>query len=60
MIPGLAALGAPVFGRNRTLMGAMSLSETPVKVLGKRLDRLSYELVRTAADISREMGYSVA
>ena len=59
MIPGLAALGAPVFGRNRALMGAISISETPEIVFGKRLEKLGYELMRAAADISREMGYSV-
>lgn len=58
MIPGLAALGAAVFGRDRRLVGALSISETPETVLGKRLEKLGYELMRAAADISREMGYS--
>ena len=58
MIPGLAALGAPVFGRNRRLVGALSISETPEIVLGTRLEKLGYELMRAAADVSREMGYS--
>ncbi|EQD57196.1 transcriptional regulator, IclR family, partial [mine drainage metagenome] len=58
MIPGLAALGAPVFGRNRRLVGALSVSETPEIVLGKRMEKLGYELLRAAADISREMGFS--
>lgn len=60
MIPGLAALGAPVYGRNRRLVGALSISETPEIVLGERLEKLGYELLRAAADISREMGYSRA
>ncbi len=60
MIPGLAALGAPIFGRNRELVGAISISETPRLVLGKRLERLGYELGCAAADISREMGYNPA
>lgn len=60
MIPGLAALGAPVFGRNRELVGAISISETPRIVLGERLERLGYELGCAAADISREMGYNPA
>jgi len=59
MIPGLAALGAPIFGRSRELIGAISISETPGVVLGKRMEKLGYELIRAAADISREMGYSV-
>ena len=60
MIPGLAALGAPIFGRNRELVGAISISESPRIVLGKRLERLGYELGCAAADISREMGYNPA
>ncbi len=60
MIPGLAALGAPVFGRNRELVGAISVSESPRIVLGKRLERFGDELRRTASDISREMGYKMA
>lgn len=60
MIPGLAALGAPVFGRHREVVGAISISESPRIVLGKRLERLGYELGCAAADISREMGYNPA
>lgn len=59
MTPGLAALGAPIFGANRELVGAISVSETPGVVLGKRMEKLGYELMRAAADISREMGYSI-
>ncbi len=58
MIPGLAALGAPIYGRNHRLVGALSISETPEIVLSKRLEKLGYELTRAAADISREMGCS--
>jgi DNA-binding IclR family transcriptional regulator len=60
MIPGLAALGAPVFGRNRELVGAISISNSPRVVLGKRLERFGYELTCAAADISREMGFNRA
>jgi DNA-binding IclR family transcriptional regulator len=60
MIAGLAAMGAPIFGRNRDLVGAISISESPGLVLGKGAENLSYDLTRTAANISREMGYSVA
>ena len=59
MIPGLAALGAPIFGRGRELVGAISISAAPRVVLGKRLERFSDELTRTASDISREMGYKM-
>ena len=60
MIPGLAALGAPIFGRNRELVGGISISEAPRIVLGKRLERFGYELCCAASDISREMGFNRA
>ena len=59
MIPGLAALGAPIFGSDGDVVGAFSISGTPGEVLGKRVEKLTHELVRTAATMSREMGYSV-
>jgi DNA-binding IclR family transcriptional regulator len=58
MILGLAALGAPIFGPKGEVVGAISISGTPTEVLGKRLEKLAHELVRTAAIMSRDMGYS--
>jgi len=58
MVPGLMALGAPIHGPNRRLVGAISISGSPHIVEGKRLEHFAYELTRTAADISREMGYN--
>jgi DNA-binding IclR family transcriptional regulator len=57
MIPGLVALGAPIFGRTRGLAGAASISGSPATLTGKQLEKVADELLRTAADISREMGY---
>ncbi len=57
MIPGLVALGAPIFGRNRRLAGAVSLSATPAITEDKQTERLADDLLCTAAEISREMGY---
>ena len=57
MIPGNAALGAPIFGRKKELVGAISISGAPKTVLGDRLDKLAHELLLTASEISREMGY---
>ncbi|MDE2013524.1 MAG: IclR family transcriptional regulator [Alphaproteobacteria bacterium] len=59
MSPGQSALAAPIFGRNRELAGAISLSEALGVALGEQTEKLGYELMRAAADISREMGYSV-
>jgi IclR family KDG regulon transcriptional repressor len=57
MIPGIAALGAPVFGRTKGPVGGISLSVSPAMASGKNLERLSDELLRTAAEISQTMGY---
>lgn len=58
MIPGLVALGAPIYGPNRRLVGATSISGSPDIIEGERLEQFAYELTRTAANISREMGYN--
>ena len=57
MIPGLAALGAPIFGRARQLVGSLSISSPPATLTGKQMEPLAEELLRTAAAISQEMGY---
>ena len=57
MIPGVAALGAPIFRRGHELAGAISISGSPEVVLGERMEKFADELVRTAAEISRDMGY---
>jgi DNA-binding IclR family transcriptional regulator len=57
MIPGVVALGAPVYGRTKKVAGAISISGSPAVLLGRQLGKLSGELLRTAAEISREMGY---
>jgi DNA-binding IclR family transcriptional regulator len=57
MIPGLAALGAPIFGRKKGLAGALSISCPPTTVAGKHMNELADELLRTAAEISQELGF---
>jgi DNA-binding IclR family transcriptional regulator len=57
MIPGLTALGAPVFGRTRRVVGAISISDAPTVLGGKRTGKVAGELLRAAAEISREMGF---
>ena len=56
MIPGVAALGAPIFDRRHQLAGAISISQSPEVVLGRRMKKLAAELLETAFQISREMG----
>jgi DNA-binding IclR family transcriptional regulator len=57
MIPGVIAMGAPVFGKERRLVAAISLSGPPKLVAGRKLEEAATELMNTAAQISQEMGY---
>jgi len=56
MIPGVAALGAPIFDRKYQLAGAISISQSPEVVLGRNMKKLAAELLQTSFQISREMG----
>jgi DNA-binding IclR family transcriptional regulator len=57
MVPGLVALAAPIFGKTKKLVGAMSLSYSPAVVTRSQVDKLATDLVGTAAEVSRQMGY---
>ncbi len=59
MIPGLAALGAPIFGKKRQLEGAVGISnmDTPERYAGWRMEKLADDLLRTASLISQDMGF---
>jgi DNA-binding IclR family transcriptional regulator len=57
MIPGVAALGAPVFGRDRRLEGSISISGSPKAVLGAETEKLAGELLSAASEITQEMGF---
>jgi DNA-binding IclR family transcriptional regulator len=56
---GIACMGAPIFDHNKRAVAAISISGTSDQVLRdkKRLERMQGELIRTAAEISRYMGY---
>lgn len=57
--PGIAAVGAPVFGLDGSIQGAISLSGTKPMIVGEMLSR-SIELVRVAAlDTSHALGFDV-
>jgi IclR family KDG regulon transcriptional repressor len=57
MITGLAALGAPILGRNKRIAGSIGISGSPEAVLGDRSEKLAQELMRAASEISQAMGY---
>ncbi|MFH1490726.1 MAG: IclR family transcriptional regulator [Pseudomonadota bacterium] len=54
---GRNALAVTVFGRNECLAGAISISGTTDVLLREQEDDLAGELIKTATDISRRMGY---
>lgn len=55
---GIACLGAPIFDGNNEILGALSLSGLSKRLLNKdRLDDLAADLLRTADEISRSLGY---
>jgi DNA-binding IclR family transcriptional regulator len=54
---GLACIGAPIFGRGGQLEGSISLSGDSDRILGKQVKGLARELIKTAGEISRSMGY---
>jgi DNA-binding IclR family transcriptional regulator len=56
MIPGLVALGAPVYGKGRKLAGAISIGGLPVNVTQKQIARYGEELLRAAREASQAMG----
>jgi DNA-binding IclR family transcriptional regulator len=55
--PGLACVGAPIFGRDGKLEAAISLSGDADRILGKQKKELVDLLVKTAREISRSMGF---
>ena len=57
MITGVAALGTPVFSRKRRLAGAISVSHSSKFLLGERCEEFVQELLSTASEIARAMGY---
>jgi DNA-binding IclR family transcriptional regulator len=56
MIPGLIALGAPVYGKGKRLAGAISIGGPPSIFHAKQVDKMGDELLRTATEISQTMG----
>jgi DNA-binding IclR family transcriptional regulator len=55
--PGIACIGAPIFGREGRLEAAISLSGDPERILGEQQKILVDLLLKTAREISRAMGF---
>lgn len=56
-VQGLGCIGAPIFDRQGAVAGALSLSGPVNQVLGENAENLSGEVLATAAEISRFLGY---
>ncbi len=56
-VRGLGCIGAPLYAREGSVAGSLSLSGPSRKVLGNRLEPLGEELLKTAGEISHYMGY---
>ncbi|MFH1252643.1 MAG: IclR family transcriptional regulator [bacterium] len=54
---GRAAVGAPIFGRQRRLCASACIVDNPDKILGKDMENLAREVKQTALEISMNMGY---
>ena len=56
-MPGIGCLGAPIFERNGSLVGSISLSGPVHRILGERKKEFVAELLNAATEISRGLGY---
>lgn len=56
VIPGIASIGAPVFGAQHRLVAAISLSGPSPMVLGDRREHNIEAVLETAAEISKRLG----
>jgi len=54
---GRAAIGAPIFGRTGSLAGSMCIVGDPSLLLGKQMQRIAKEVVKTSVEISQLMGF---
>jgi IclR family transcriptional regulator, KDG regulon repressor len=56
-VPGLSCIGAPIHQRDGQVAGAISVSGGTQRVLGDKMESFSGALLKTAAEISRYMGF---
>ena len=56
-VQGLSCIGAPIYQRSGEIAGAISVSGNTQRVLGEKTDVFIGALLKTAAEISRYMGY---
>ncbi|MFC1534733.1 IclR family transcriptional regulator [Thermodesulfobacteriota bacterium] len=59
-VQGLGCVGAPIFNREGSVAGSISISGATHRVIGERMEYLAEELLKTAAEISQYMGHFTA
>ena len=52
-----AAIGAPIFGKDKGIEASISLVRDPRDIMGEQLKEVAKEVIDTALEISRLMGY---
>ena len=52
-----AAIGAPIFDNNRKVIAALSLVCNPLEINGENINQIAGDVISTAFEISRRMGY---
>jgi DNA-binding IclR family transcriptional regulator len=58
IVPGMNAIGVPVFGPDRRPLAALSLAAITERISGARVNQLSRLLIREATDLSRTIASS--
>ncbi len=56
-VQGHGCIGAPVFQYDGQVAGAISLSGSVKRVLGDKMEQFAEELLKTASEVSRYLGY---
>jgi len=56
---GRAAIGAPIFGRNKRPVASICIAGHPKDIFGEKMENMIMEVRHTALEISFQMGYSI-
>jgi DNA-binding IclR family transcriptional regulator len=59
-IPGIASVGAPIFGRDGEIVGAVSVGGMAATITGDRIDSISAAVREAGQEISAAMGFAEA
>lgn len=57
MVVGYGSIAAPIFGHDKAIAGAMSISGLSIEVLDDKLPRFIAELIRSCMNVSMKLGF---